>query len=401
MKKAITLFILCCVCTVHAQIAPVLFHQNLADYEIYPRSIAYYNGEIYIPDFLSNRIIKTSATAPNAEVVEVATNLGFPSSLQIIGDELFFLQSITTANPTNNSGKLSKIDLTQPNPSVEDVLTGLNVPLSLTGNANELFITEIIGNFSSNNFDDFNIQSTSISKIDLTGTPSKTVLLQNRGFILDMKWGDSKLYWIEEMDETDEIIKYQTNGASMPPETFYTFDVNDEEYGERLLIHNDLLLYTSVEYNGIVEYGRVKSIELNNNQNTSVVSDPFVYASNEVLPNAMVIHNNEMFVSAYTYNFNTDDENELLFTLDISTLSTREINQPNLNISFYPNPAEFQIEFNREIEELSVFDITGKQVAFFDEKAARFDVSQLSKGIYILKGRTLENHFFQKKMVKE
>lgn len=403
MKKAIVLFVLICVCTINAQTStPVLFHQNVADYEVYPRSIAYYNGEIYIPDFSNNRILKTSATSSNAVVIEVLTNIQFPSSLTIIGDELFFLQSITTPNPTNNSGKLSKIDLTQTNPSVVDVLTGLNLPLVLAGNANALFITEIIGNFSSNDFDDFNIQSTSISKIDLTGTPSKTVLLQNREFILDIKWGDSNLYWLEEFDDSDEIIKYQTNGPSVPPETIYTFNYNeDDEFAERLFIYNDQLLYTSAEFDGIVEYGRVKSIDLNNSQNVSEVSTPFVFASNEVYATAMTIHNNELFVSATSYNFNTGNENELLYTVDISTLSTQEINEPDFGISFYPNPAEFQIEFNRELEELSVFDLAGKQVAFFEERSTTFNVSKLSEGIYILKGRTTDNKFLHQKLIKK
>lgn len=403
MKHTITFLILSFVLAINAQNTPVLLHQNVANFELYPASIAYYNGEVYFPDFQQNRIVKTSAATTNAPIEVVVPNVNFVTSVEVLGDELYFTQAITTGNPTNNSGKISKINLTQANPTVEDVITGLNIPFVLTGNGSELYFTEIIGTFASNDIDDLDISSMQISRISLTGTPSKTVVLANRNTILDISWGDAFIYWIEEFDTSDQILKYPSNGTSSSPEMVFEFDFNaSNEYAERIYYYNNKLLYTSSEIIGSTELGRVKAIELNDTQTLTDVSTPFVFGSNEVYPTAMVLHNNELFVSASSYNFNTDDERELLYKVDVTTLS---INAPSAiipSVQLYPNPAttHFYIESTQVVQQVEVFTIGGKRVLKMQPVAHRpIAISNLQKGMYFVNIQTEQGSITKKLLV--
>ena len=239
MKKILLIGALLFASIIYAQITPVLVNQNLSNSEFYPQTIGFYDGDIYFPDLINGKIIKTSTLTTNAPVEDVLTNLGFPFSLKIIGDELYFLQAVTTPNLTNNSGKLSKIDLTQANPTVVDVISGLNVPTILDGNANELYFTELIGNFTPDG--DLDIQSTSISKVNLNGTVSKTVILQNRNFIADLKLDGNNLYWNEEFDDlSDKLYRYNIDMNNPSVEDVFTFT---EDFPLNFYINNKLLLF--------------------------------------------------------------------------------------------------------------------------------------------------------------
>ena len=96
------------------------------------------------------------------------------------------------------------------------------MPTILDGNANELYFTELIGNFTQDG--DLDIQSTSISKVNLNGTVSKTVILQNRNFIADLKLNGNDLYWNEEFDDlSDKLHKYNIDMNNPTVEDVFTF----------------------------------------------------------------------------------------------------------------------------------------------------------------------------------
>lgn len=69
--------------------------------------------------------------------------------------------------------------------------------------------------------------------------------------------------------------------------------------------------------------------------------------------------------------------------------------------TFSPNPTNSQITFSQEIFNLEVFDITGKKVKSFQNTNTSFDVAGLEKGIYFLKGKTVEGNEFNEKLIKE
>ena len=74
-----------------------------------------------------------------------------------------------------------------------------------------------------------------------------------------------------------------------------------------------------------------------------------------------------------------------------ATTSTREEIAKEALFSFYPNPANSQIQIRSDklIDELTIRDITGKVVAkrISPSSNSTIDVSNLTKGLYILEGR--------------
>ena len=67
-----------------------------------------------------------------------------------------------------------------------------------------------------------------------------------------------------------------------------------------------------------------------------------------------------------------------------TTLGTNSFSTNN-TLPFFPNPAQSQINFSEEINDLEVFDIAGRKVKTFQNPSNSFDVSNLVKGIYLLK----------------
>lgn len=399
MKKLLLLILLSIVIQLQAQISPTLFNQFEIDEEFYPQSIAYYNGEIYMPDPFGNRIVKTSATTANAPIITVVSNIGFPTAVQLIDEDLYFTQAFTTVLPTPNTGKLSKINLIQNNTSVEDVITNLNLPLSLTGNLTSLFVIENEVFVDPDFPDDIEFESATISQVELSVSPPiKNILFADRGFILDMKLDNTNLYWTEEFNNSEKLLKYEVSDAMPPAQELYTFVSND--YPERIFIHNSLLYFTSFSFNGSQELSIIRAIDLSDNQLTAFdVSTPFLFNSAEVYLAGMVVNNNDLFISADAYNTSTDEETGLLYKLDISTLSVNQINNL-LSLQMFPNPTHDSIYFNEAVVQLQLFDVTGKQVVSFKNASTFFDVSFLSQGMYIVKGKTTNGIPFQQKLVK-
>jgi hypothetical protein len=71
------------------------------------------------------------------------------------------------------------------------------------------------------------------------------------------------------------------------------------------------------------------------------------------------------------------------------------------NLKFYPNPAQSQITFTQDINNLEVFDIAGKNVKSFKNRSATFDVSNLARGVYVLNVKTVDGNRIYEKMIKE
>lgn len=380
----------------NAQINPVLFNQKLTNSGFFPQSVAIYNNEIYIPIIEEGKIVKTSSLTNDSVFIDVLDNLTFPTSLKIIGNELYFIQAVTTQTLTNNSGKLQKIDLSQANPVIEDVLTGLNIPIVLDGNSNELYFSEIIGNFTVD--DDLDIQSTRISKVNLNGTPTQTIIVSNREYILDLTLNGSDLYWDEEFDSSNKFFKFQTDIANPVPLELYSFI---DDFPENLVFYNDKLLYAGYEFFGGSEFQVIKALDLTQNPvNEMIISDPFVFSSLDVETSALLVDNNKLFIAATAYDSNNDDEFSLLYNLDLSTLSVLDFQDVN-NLNFFPNPAVNQIKFSDNIKELSIFDTNGRLVDNIKNESDIFQLNHLNSGIYLLKIKTKNDILLHKKIIIE
>ena len=87
------------------------------------------------------------------------------------------------------------------------------------------------------------------------------------------------------------------------------------------------------------------------------------------------------------------------FNLQEAILSTTQTASLN-KITFSPNPTTSNITFTQEINSLEVFDLTGKKIKSFENTNTTFDVSGLEKGMYLLKGKTVNGDEFNEKLIK-
>ncbi|GAA5098496.1 T9SS type A sorting domain-containing protein [Chryseobacterium ginsengisoli] len=81
-----------------------------------------------------------------------------------------------------------------------------------------------------------------------------------------------------------------------------------------------------------------------------------------------------------------------------NVLATSEINKENKTISIYPNPVKdvLNIQFKNEIVKAEIYDATGRILISTSVKGNSINVSELTKGNYILKLSTKDKTFTQK-----
>jgi len=68
-------------------------------------------------------------------------------------------------------------------------------------------------------------------------------------------------------------------------------------------------------------------------------------------------------------------------------------------ISFVPNPATVKINFNSDIESVSLFTFEGKKINA-DLQNNTLDISGLNKGVYLIQGTKRNGSSFSDKLIK-
>ena len=72
-----------------------------------------------------------------------------------------------------------------------------------------------------------------------------------------------------------------------------------------------------------------------------------------------------------------------------SSLNTENLRYKNGENVFYPNPVVDQIHFYEQLKSLQIFDLTGNLVFESKENKTSFDLSSLSKGVYMIHAETI------------
>ncbi len=72
-----------------------------------------------------------------------------------------------------------------------------------------------------------------------------------------------------------------------------------------------------------------------------------------------------------------------------------------VELVLYPNPAHTTITFSKPVSAIEIIDISGKTIKTFESINTSFDISNIAKGIYFIKGKTQEDILFTKKLIKE
>lgn len=98
-------------------------------------------------------------------------------------------------------------------------------------------------------------------------------------------------------------------------------------------------------------------------------------------------HFGDSFIEYKFFNANDEDENVKVVVQYAAT--TVGINEHDLNVNVYPNPASDQVNIalSCNMNKVSVYDYKGKLIRStqVEDKKYRMNVSQLNPGIYILK----------------
>ena len=98
-------------------------------------------------------------------------------------------------------------------------------------------------------------------------------------------------------------------------------------------------------------------------------------------------------------NTNNDPDNWRSRLIQCNSLSISDINTNT--ISFYPNPVKETLYFSEEVSTIKITDLAGRTVKQYTSKSTSVDVSELSKGTYILSATTQDGKTFTKKIIKE
>jgi len=84
---------------------------------------------------------------------------------------------------------------------------------------------------------------------------------------------------------------------------------------------------------------------------------------------------------------------------------TLSIDEPSISseIVIYPNPVNdiLTINSNNTIDWVKVFDILGKEVQVVKLSDTSYDFSQLSKGVYIIKIKDIQNQIVYHRVLKK
>lgn len=71
------------------------------------------------------------------------------------------------------------------------------------------------------------------------------------------------------------------------------------------------------------------------------------------------------------------------------------------SLSYYPNPVKEVLSFSEEVSNVKITDISGRTVKQFSKPGKSVDLSNLSKGVYIMSATTEEGKTVIKKIMKE
>ena len=92
-----------------------------------------------------------------------------------------------------------------------------------------------------------------------------------------------------------------------------------------------------------------------------------------------------------------------IFGSSAVTLSNEDIVDNEDILRVYPNPSKDYFSVNKDVEDIKVYNISGKEVLFFKgnyQKNHKFSLQQLSQGLYFVKGKNSNNLFSYKLLVK-
>lgn len=320
----------------------------------------------------------------NAQIIDVITNVTEPTSLALVGNDLYYgqfhgdLNKVDiTANPNTtqvirssgglyrsfllgnylyfnewNVGRISKIDVTAVNAFPVDVATNISKPFGIAISGDFLYFSQHTSN--------------KIAKIDLNQT-NPTPIIVATGF--------SKPTGIALIGNDLYIAEFAGNKISK-------IDITDANPSPTDVVTN-LSSPTEIIVNGntllVSEFSGNKVIQIDVSNSTPVVSD-LVTNINE--PTGLFINGADLYISVF------GDSKIVKFTSPELDIQALEDTKPKSQIQLFPNPASDFITIS-EIEgrqNCVIYNILGAEI--FKTSIVsndKINIQNLANGLYLLK----------------
>jgi len=340
----------------------------------------------------------------SAQVVEVATGLSSPYGLAIDqASHLYISQSGTT-----NGNKISFIILNDANPVVSDLFTtNLNTPTRLKlSDDNYLYVCE--SSPTAHRISRANMGSISTPQMlpyFSTGlaTPMGIDVKNNTVYV-----GDFGSYTIKKIITTisplqaspvlyDLATDVIIDGALL----YYANPVDGKVFSNTILNPtmpsselvtgiphpSSILLDNGFLYISDSTEGKIYRTSIQGSSTT-----PTLLVSGLNQPQSMVVFNNELYIAESGAN--------RVVKLNLSNLSNENF-ENSFAIKVYQNQNILNIQTQKSIKEVSVYDLFGKKVIVDQPSTNSLDISNLAKGVYIIKvigenDTTLSSKFVKK-----
>jgi len=204
------------------------------------------------------------------------------------------------------------------------------------------------------------------------------------------------------------IYKLDNNGNWVETQKIPSYESSEHTYfAWTCEMKNNQLLISSPHLYG-QEPGRTLLYKKNSQNNWEF--DQELTPQNDIAEDfygwSIAMNDNEIIVGSARDNFDDNEENELndagsAYIFTSTDLATNESNLPKKDVKIYPNPAKdfINITSKQQINSVEILDQSGKRIS--ESKELKINVSNLSKGIYILKIKFSNGSSSIQKLIKQ
>ncbi|OED45014.1 hypothetical protein AB832_01620 [Flavobacteriaceae bacterium (ex Bugula neritina AB1)] len=322
-----------------------------------PRGLAFdTNGDLYIAEHFSGKIFKATDVGTSTEFASTGfrnNNISFNANGTLYTTDDFFSQIFQIDTDGTSSVYLNSSN------------NGISSPWGITFDSN--------GNlYYSNQFDGKVIKVAP----DQTTSDYATGLFNAEGIAFD---SNGNLFIADRSDR--KLIKVEPNGTK-------TTVLSGLKDIRAIAIDSEDNIYFN------------KSIGLSSPTITIVKYNQTDQTETDVISSGLTDVNELVFNTAGDLFIAQDDRVSVIRGVaEPSVLSIEEFSNPT--ITFYPNPLINQINFEKDIKSIKVYNIAGKKV--FEGKGSKrsFDLSSLNSGLYLLQIENLNTQISVQKIIKQ
>lgn len=204
------------------------------------------------------------------------------------------------------------------------------------------------------------------------------------------------------------IFKLNDNGNWEETQKIPNYESSEHTYFAWMCeMKNDKLLISSPHLYG-AEAGRTLLYKKNSQNNWEFYQE--LKPENDVAEDfygwSLAMNDNEIIVGSARDDWDSNEENELndagsAYIFTPTNLATNENNLSKNNVKIYPNPAKdlINITSKQQISSIEILDQSGKRI--LESKDLKINVSNLSKGVYILKIKFSNGSSSIQKLIKQ